>query len=121
MKTTREKKAMYVQKINTEPYLNSRPRAVCTQKWTTLDDFWTPAEEAVCMTSRHPPLLVDVVGLYPLSGMRFLLVSRGATTKKRSSPKNSTSKCAPEHVFGPCALHTGRWALLLGLLQRACV
>ena len=51
------------------------------------------------MTARDPPLLVDVVGLVLLSGMRFLLVSRGATTKKKKQSKKSTSTCAPEHVL----------------------
>ena len=40
------------------------------------------------MASRRRPLFVDVVGLNPLSGMRSLLVSREATTKKEKQSKN---------------------------------
>ena len=78
-----------MQKNNTEPYFLEFTLFAgrAHSKWTTLADFWTPAE-AVCMASRHRPLLMDVVGLDPLSGMRFLLVSREASTKKEAAPKS---------------------------------
>ena len=39
------------------------------------------------MASRHRPLFMDVAGLNPLLGMCFLLVSRGATAKKKKQPQ----------------------------------
>ena len=69
-------------KYHQKTYLNSNSRTVRTHTWTTRGDYWPPTE-AMCMASRHRPPLMDVVGVNPLSGMCFLLVSREATTKKQ--------------------------------------
>ena len=58
-----------------------RSPVVCAQNLTPRPVFGTPAE-LMCMNSRHELLFVDVVGLRPLSGMRFCLVTCAAAPKK---------------------------------------
>ena len=51
------------------------------------------------MASRHRPPFMDVVGVDPLSGMCFLLVSREAITKKKKRVQKNRHRCALQNTF----------------------
>ena len=75
--------------------------------------FWDEAE-GVSRTTRHMLQFVDVVGLKPLSGMRFSLVTHGAGTKTAlfgRKARTSAVQCGRDDVCGSCATNRTQNAL----------